>query len=91
MARPAAVPFARYGADASFSLYAIHFPLLALLAAIVPPGQRTMPDGMRLGMFFAILVAALCGGWAFSLLTERQTPKIRAALRKRLMQGSTRP
>lgn len=87
-AHPAAEPFARYGANASFSLYAMHFPLLAFAAAFVPPGHRAMPDAMRLAMFVAMLLAALCAGWVFSLLTERQTPKIRTALRKRLIQGA---
>ena len=77
LARPVAV----YGANASFSLYALHFPFIALVASMVPPMHRAAPDAARLGAFLLVLTLAWAFGWLFSLLTERQTPAVRNRLR----------
>ena len=73
----------------SFSLYAIHWPILSLIVAgslsAFGLGWR-----MRLGrpgewlVFTAILALVIISGWLFSLLREAHTPKLRRAAMTRL-------
>jgi peptidoglycan/LPS O-acetylase OafA/YrhL len=77
--------FNRFMADFSFSLYLIHFPLLIFISSVafasgyfpgVATGYRpTDPEGLLL--YILILVAVYLAAWGFSLLTERQTARIR--------------
>lgn len=73
----AAAPLARYGAGASFSLYAIHFPLLALVAAISLGGTRMQPSARGATVLLAVVALAVTWGWLFSRLTEAQTAWLR--------------
>lgn len=84
--RALARPAARFGAAASFSLYAIHLPILVLIATRLPPGGRTPPNLARLGEFFAVLLVILALARIFAFLTEGQTGKVRQALRAQLPQ-----
>ena len=80
--RPAA-PFARYGAGSSFSLYALHFPVILALASLIAPGRRTMPDFARLLQWGGLVLAAIALAWLFSRLTEARTPQLRDWARRR--------
>lgn len=75
-------PFAAYGARASFSLYAIHFPLMALAAGWIVGPTRLPPDARTAGLVLALLAAALALAWLFAALTEARTERLRRALRR---------
>jgi peptidoglycan/LPS O-acetylase OafA/YrhL len=85
--RGTARPLARFGSEASFSLYAIHFPLILVLASIIPPGLRASPDAGRLGAWFGLVAAAVASAWLFSRLTEARTADLRAWLRRTVPGG----
>ena len=78
-------PVARFGAAASFSLYATHLPMLVLLATIVPPGGRSPPDLVRLAEFAATVLILLLFARGFAWATEGRTGLLRSALRRRLI------
>lgn len=77
-------PLAAYGARASFSLYAIHFPLMALAAGWVVGERRLVPDGEAVLVVVAILALALAAAWLFAAQTEKRTGALRAWLRRRV-------
>lgn len=86
-----AAPLARLGADSSFSLYAIHMPLMALGVALLAPGGRvapSLPGVLALAAGYAALVLV---AYAFALLTERNTGGLRTALRRRLSRQPAAP
>lgn len=67
-------------AASSYSLYAIHYPLLTLIAVAISPGGDTGSWQPSIGSwagFFAIVVALTTVGWLFSLVTERHTDSAR--------------
>jgi peptidoglycan/LPS O-acetylase OafA/YrhL len=66
-------------AHSSYSLYAIHFPLVALIAAILVPqiNARWAPTGGHLLEFLVVIAGVLVLGWAFARLTERNTGRVR--------------
>ena len=74
-------PVAAYGANASFSLYALHFPFVALVVSMVPPMHRAAPDAARLGAFGLVLALVWGFAWLFSRLTEMHTAAVRDRLR----------
>lgn len=80
-------PFAVYGARASFSLYAIHFPLMALTAGWVVGPTRLAPGGEAALAVGAILMLALGAAWVFSAQTEARTGALRGWLRRRVQGG----
>lgn len=68
---------ARYGASSSYSLYAVHYPLLVFLVACFGP-KYPVEFGAGSAAWVILLIAVAVGyGWAFSLLTERHTPFVR--------------
>lgn len=75
---------AAYGRKSSFSLYAIHFPLVLLLAAWADGTQRYPLGGPAFAIFFGIVLTCLIAAWAFSALTERHTDAVRALAERRL-------
>lgn len=75
-------PFATYGARASFSLYAIHFPLMALAAGWIVGPTRLTPDARTAVLVVALLAASLALAWLFAALTEARTERLRRALRR---------
>ncbi|MBT0668358.1 acyltransferase [Novosphingobium profundi] len=74
----------RYGAGSSFSLYVVHFPFAALVAAFLLRGQRLMPGLTALLVLGVVVLAALAYGWIFSRWTEGRTPLVRAFVKARL-------
>lgn len=75
-------PFAAYGARVSFSLYAIHFPLMALAAGWIVGPARLPPDARTAALVVVLLAAALALVWLFAALTEARTERLRRALRR---------
>jgi peptidoglycan/LPS O-acetylase OafA/YrhL len=73
-------PLAAYGGNASFSLYAIHFPLLIFVATIFQMPRSPLGPQSFAVLFIVVLMAVLLGE-AFSRATERKT----GWLRRRLM------
>jgi peptidoglycan/LPS O-acetylase OafA/YrhL len=79
-ALPHGAALARYGASSSFSLYAMHFPLLALTAAGLGLHARLAPSPATIGGCLAVCVVLAFAGWGFSRLTERHTRRVRQGL-----------
>lgn len=77
--RPAGVlrRAATYGAGASFSLYATHFPVMALAVALSIGAERLAPDATALGLVAVILLASVAIAWLFARHTEARTPQLR--------------
>lgn len=73
-----------YGARASFSLYATHFPLMAFAAGIVVGAQRLAPTPDGIAIALAALAAAVVAAYIFSRLTEARTGTLRHRLRRLL-------
>ena len=76
-------PLARYGRESSYSLYVIHFPVLALAGSLATGGQRLVPSPLSVAMVVGFSFAAVTTGWIFSQLTERNTGNARAFLRRK--------
>ncbi len=76
-------PLSTFGARASFSLYAIHFPLMALVAGIIVGSTRRVPDAASMAMVVAILAGVVVVAWGFAALTEANTGRLRWLLRRR--------
>lgn len=81
-------PLASYGANASFSLYALHFPVILVLASLLPPGARMAPDIARLFTWCGLVLAVIALAWLFARLTEARTGDLREWARRRLPGGS---
>ncbi|WCT72721.1 acyltransferase [Sphingomonas naphthae] len=76
-------PLARYGAASSFSLYAIHYPIAALLASSILSGR--LPFGAAsVGLILAIALVCMIVAAFFSRVTEAQTGRVRGAIKRRL-------
>lgn len=75
---------ATFGRQSSFSLYAIHFPVLALAAGLSLDGERLAPSAVSIGLVLALTSLCIGLGWVFSRLTERHTAALRDWLRARL-------
>lgn len=87
-ALPMLRPLAAYGARASFSLYATHFPLIALAAGWIVGAQRLVPDARAAALTLAILALAIGLAWIFAALTEAKTDALRQSLRARFSPGA---
>lgn len=73
-------PVASYGAGASFSLYATHFPVMAFAVALLIGAERLAPDASALAAVGAVLMGSLAIGWIFSRQTEAKTAQLRHRL-----------
>jgi peptidoglycan/LPS O-acetylase OafA/YrhL len=71
---------AAYGAGSSFSLYVIHFPLLALTAALLGLHERLRPTAVAVGGCIALMAVLTLAAWGFSQLTERNTRRVRQSV-----------
>ena len=63
-------------ANCSYSLYAIHLPLLMLIRVALPPGVW-LPGWAGYGMMLLVAVALTAAGYAFSRATEARTDAVR--------------
>ena len=77
---PIAWPVARYGANASFSLYAYHLPVLvAVIAMVNGSGALALsPGGVAVGV--VVWLGLIGGGAIFAGVTERRTDWLRARI-----------
>jgi len=75
---------AHYGAAASFSLYATHFPLMAFAAGLFLGAERLAPTPAAVGLVGLTLIGSLAAAWLFSRLTEAKTGTLRHMLRRML-------
>ncbi|MGZ3273573.1 MAG: acyltransferase family protein [Caulobacteraceae bacterium] len=71
---------AAYGASSSFSLYVVHFPLLALTAAVLGVHERVRPSALSITECLAVGAALTLAAWGFSQVTERHTRSVRQGL-----------
>ncbi|TFC33959.1 acyltransferase [Cryobacterium sp. TMT2-42-4] len=73
-------------ANSSFSLYAIHVPILVLLvSALGIQVNNRWPSDLLHWTYLLIIVAGLsAGGWVFAKGTEMHTDRIRRAVKSRL-------
>jgi peptidoglycan/LPS O-acetylase OafA/YrhL len=77
-------------ADSSYTLYAIHLPIVALVAAIVVPdaAQRWEATPLHWAAGLGLVVVLLVIGWLVALVTELRTDRLRSAIERRLPVGS---
>lgn len=73
-------PIARYGAQASFSFYATHFPVMAFAAGLAIGAERLAPDAAALGLVAAVLLGSVALAWLFARHTEAHTGALRRLL-----------
>ncbi|HWU01093.1 MAG TPA: acyltransferase [Novosphingobium sp.] len=83
-ARPLA-PLADFGAQASFSLYLCHFPLIALLSTMLTGAGRLQPDGRGLALLIGLGIVATLYSLLFAWCTERHTTTLRRWLKQRFI------
>ena len=76
---------ARYGSTSSFSLYAIHFPIAALVGGWLARTGRLPPSPGSLALVLAVTALCVAAGWLFSLASERHTADLRRWLKQRLI------
>jgi len=76
-------PVARYGARASFSLYAVHYPFLAFVLAAIGYNARRQPDLASFALIVGLCLLAVGTAWLFSRATEAKTGRLREAIRRR--------
>ncbi|MDR7102051.1 acyltransferase [Croceicoccus sp. BE223] len=81
----------RWGQTGSYSLYALHYPLALLLAAMtlntLTAGARMSPGPLALAVLLVLVLVVFCAGLAFAALIEVRTPAVRRALRERVLRS----
>jgi peptidoglycan/LPS O-acetylase OafA/YrhL len=84
LARPAFASgmrhLAGFGARASFSLYAIHFPVIAIVAAFAVGDRRLAPDAPGAAIALAALAVSVLASLGFAQVTEARTGRVRGWL-----------
>ena len=73
-------PLAVYGAEASFSLYLIHFPIMLFSASLVFGGQAFEAGWLTLALAIGMTAFLVGVGWVFSRLTEKHPARARKRL-----------
>ena len=74
-------PLSIYGSGSSFSLYAIHLPLLIFIIAALNGSQRMQPSLLALATVVATAVALILFALVFSRFTELRTGVLRDVMR----------
>ena len=71
-------------AESSYSLYAVHMPFAAMLAALLTPrvDHRWSSTSAHWALFAALAVLLALTGWALAQVTERHTGRLRAAVER---------
>lgn len=82
-------PYSRL-ASSSFSLYAIHLPILVLTASMigVQVDDRWPSDPAHWALLFAIIAGILALGWLFAQGTEKHTNAVRDFVNARLSRST---
>ena len=70
-------PIASYGARASFSFYATHFPVMAFACALMLCSARLTPDAHGLTLVALVLLLSIGFAWIFAAQTEGRTAALR--------------
>ena len=73
----------------SYSLYALHFPVLLFLRAWITPGRRWQPDLRHLTMGLLLGGLVVLFAWVTSLFTENRTSVVRNWLRAKFRRRSS--
>jgi peptidoglycan/LPS O-acetylase OafA/YrhL len=73
-------PLATYGAEASFSLYLLHFPVMLFVASVLTGGQVFPPGPLALALALGMSAFLIAVAWAFSRVTEKHTGWMRRRL-----------
>jgi peptidoglycan/LPS O-acetylase OafA/YrhL len=83
----------RFLADFSYSLYLIHFPLMLFVLATLNATGRF--SGIAMGyrptefegivLYVAIFIFVYSVAWVFSLMTERNTGRLRSSIKSALL------
>ena len=71
-------------AGCSYTLYLVHFPLIAYLAVFLLHGPRWQPDGKHLLCFAALSLLILLYAFAIASLTEAHNDSVRRWVERRL-------
>jgi peptidoglycan/LPS O-acetylase OafA/YrhL len=79
---------ATYGANASYSLYAVHFPVLMLIATLFVAQRPLEPSVGSLLLCLLVWMALVAVGYLFSMVAERPTLQVRTKMRA-LLKGRT--
>lgn len=74
---------ARFGRQASFSLYLTHFPILAMIAGVAVGPARLVPSAGSLALVLLSFVFVVLYARGFAALTEGNTERLRAWLARR--------
>ncbi|MDV6329888.1 acyltransferase [Asticcacaulis sp. 201] len=77
------VPVARFGASSSYSLYAVHFPLIVFVLNFIVPEHRMAASWSSWLLVFGVPVLAGLYGYVFSMTTEANTEKVKAFIKGR--------
>lgn len=78
-------PFCRYGANSSYSLYVLHFPLVVFLSALfLSPVERLRPSGVLVWAAATLIFVTIAYSYAMSRFTEANTSSLRRWLRETL-------
>ncbi|MDE2301565.1 MAG: acyltransferase [Sphingomonadales bacterium] len=74
-------PLAAFGRRASFSLYAIHYPIIALAGGWLTGPARLAPSPVAVLWVLGLFALCLAAAWLFAAQTEARTGWLRARLR----------
>jgi peptidoglycan/LPS O-acetylase OafA/YrhL len=77
------LPLARFGSGSSFSLYVIHFPLIALIGGWFARDGRMAPAPQSIALVFGLMLFCITVAWLFSRVTEAHTAVLRSWLKAR--------
>lgn len=70
-------PLAAFGQKSSYSVYAIHLPILVVGVGMFLPDGRQMPNLLNLLLVGGLCTGGIIAGWLFSVCTERHTAAVR--------------
>jgi peptidoglycan/LPS O-acetylase OafA/YrhL/O-antigen/teichoic acid export membrane protein len=87
---PAATRVARFFAGFSYTLYLVHFPILAFVTSVALHNERFTPGPKSLLIFGILFVSVIAYAYVVSLAFEAQTPLVQRLL-LRSARGPTSP
>ncbi|ESQ84911.1 hypothetical protein AEAC466_07585 [Asticcacaulis sp. AC466] len=76
------LPVARFGATSSYSLYAMHFPLIVFVLNFIVPEHRLAANWFSWLLVFTLPILVGIIAYVFSIMTEANTEKVKAVVRK---------